>query len=87
MLFLYSSGEFTNCNCDRRLLRVVVRTTRTTADHAMSLMSQIKVRGKSFISLSKTSSNLSFWATVKWFFQSPTVPDGPRTWKKEKVQG
>lgn len=39
-----------------------------------SLMSQMKARGTSFIFCWYTLSNLSFCATVKWFFQSPTVP-------------
>ena len=37
-------------------------------------MSQTKDTGNSFISFWKIWSNISFWLTVKWFFQSPIVP-------------
>lgn len=61
----------------------VLSVMRQTSDHWMSLMSQTNDRGKSFISLWKTLSNISLWATVKWFFQSPMVPED-RAWRQRE---
>lgn len=45
-----------------------------------SSVSRMNLKGKSFIFFWNILSNLSFCATVRWFFQSPTVPSGTRTW-------